>query len=50
MFGMVTEKLFIADLQKVSGNTNRKICAVGITKVLTEAPAMLQQPDYLKLW
>jgi exportin-2 (importin alpha re-exporter) len=49
MFGMVVEKLLIADLQKVSGNTNRKICAVGMTKVLTEAPAMLQS-DYVKLW
>jgi len=49
MFGMVVEKLFMADLQKVSGNVDRKICAVGVTKILTEAPAMLQA-DYVKLW
>jgi len=49
MFGMVVEKLFVADLQKVSGNVDRKICAVGVTKILTEAPAMLQA-DYANLW
>jgi len=49
MFGMVVEKLLMTDLQKVSGNVDRKICAVGITKVLTEAPVMLQA-DYVKLW
>ncbi|KAK7100974.1 hypothetical protein V1264_023831 [Littorina saxatilis] len=48
MFGMVLEKLFVADLQKVSGHTERKICAVGVTKILTEAPIMLQ--DYEALW
>ena len=30
------EKILIADLQKVSGSTERKICAVGVTKILTE--------------
>jgi exportin-2 (importin alpha re-exporter) len=49
MFGMVVEKLLIADLQKTSGQIDRKICAVGVTKILTEAPAMLQ-PDYIKFW
>jgi len=49
MFGMVVEKLFVADLQKVSGGVDRKTCAVGVSKVLTEAPAMLQA-DYIKLW
>ena len=49
MFGMVVEKLLVADLQKVSGTVDRKICAVGVTKILTEAPAMLQA-DYVKLW
>ncbi|CAH1253654.1 CSE1L [Branchiostoma lanceolatum] len=41
MFGMVLEKLFLQDVQKVSGHTERKICAVGITKLLTDCPAML---------
>ena len=48
-FAMVIEKLFIPDAQKVSGPVERKICAVGITKILTESPAMLAKP-YLALW
>jgi exportin-2 (importin alpha re-exporter) len=49
MFGMVLEKLFLPDLQKVSGNMERKICAVGLVRLLTEAPEMLQ-PPYDKCW
>lgn len=49
MFGMVVEKLFVAEAQKVSGNIERKICAVGMIKILTEAPVMLN-PDFDKLW
>ena len=33
---MMIEKIITADLQKISGSTERKICAVGITKILTE--------------
>ena len=47
-FAMVLEKIFIAEVQKVSGHTERKICAVGMTKVLCETPAMLT--TYEKLW
>jgi len=39
LFGMMVEKIFVADLQKVSGRTERKIAAVGVTKMLTEVPA-----------
>ncbi|PVD23451.1 hypothetical protein C0Q70_16723 [Pomacea canaliculata] len=49
MFGMVVDRLFVPDLGKVSGNMERKICAVGVTKILTEAPSMLQG-DYVSLW
>lgn len=48
MFGMVVEKLFIQDLQKVSGTSEKKICAAGVTKILTEAPAMIT--EYGNLW
>lgn len=48
MFGMVLEKLFLQDLQKVSGMAEKKICAGGVTKVLTEAPVMLT--TYNDLW
>ena len=44
MFKMVVERLYIQDVQKVSGTTERKICAVGITKLLTETPMMLAEP------
>ena len=47
---MFVEKLFIADLQKVSGNLERKICAVGVTKILTECPILLSSPQYQKMW
>ncbi|XP_032826379.1 exportin-2 [Petromyzon marinus] len=49
MFGMVVEKLIIPEVQKVSGTVEKKICAVGITKQLTECPAMMDT-EYTKLW
>jgi exportin-2 (importin alpha re-exporter) len=49
LFGMVIEKLFVSDVQRVSGHIERKICAVGMTKVLTEADTLLSE-DYSKLW
>ena len=48
LFGMVLEKLVVPDLNKVSGNLERKICAVGFSRVLTEAPDMLN--NYSSLW
>lgn len=39
MFSMVLNRLVIPDLQRVSGNLERKICAVGLTKLLCETPA-----------
>ncbi|XP_074013153.1 exportin-2 isoform X2 [Numenius arquata] len=49
MFGMVLEKIIIPEIQKVSGQIEKKICAVGITKILTECPPMMDT-DYTKLW
>lgn len=49
MFGMVLEKIVIPEVQKVSGAVETKICAVGITKILTECPAMMDT-EYTKLW
>lgn len=49
LFLMVLERLYIPDVQKVSGQTERRICAVGITKILTEAPEMLAEP-FLSQW
>ena len=47
---MVLEKLYIADLQKVSGNLERKICAVGLVKILTETPFLMSSESNLKIW
>ena len=49
LFQMVIERLFIPDVQKVTGSLERKICAVGMTKLLAETPAMLSEP-YVNLW
>lgn len=46
---MVLEKIIIPEIQKVSGNVEKKICAVGITKLLTECPPMMDT-EYTKLW
>jgi hypothetical protein len=48
LFAMVVQSLYLADLQKVSGHLERKICAVGATRCLTESPKMLS--DYKDLW
>lgn len=47
---MVLEKLYLVDLQKVSGNLERKICAVGITKILVECQTLLSSENYTKIW
>ena len=49
MFGMVCERLIILEVQKVSGLTERKICAVGMIKLLTETPVMLTG-KYSNFW
>ncbi|XP_074106561.1 chromosome segregation 1 [Cotesia typhae] len=42
MFGMLVERLIIVDLQKVSGDIDRKIAAVGISNIVTDCPAMIE--------
>ena len=49
LFVMVIEKVLIPDLQKISGETEVKICAVGMTKLLAETPEMLGE-SYVTLW
>jgi len=48
LFGMMLEKILVSDLQKVSGMTERKICAVGVTKILTECPPVFEM--YIEHW
>lgn len=44
MFGMVVERVFITDLQKIAGEVERKVVAVGISNLLIDCPAMLETP------
>ena len=41
LFGMVCERLIILEVQKVTGNTEKKICAVGMTRLLSATPILL---------
>ena len=50
MYMMVLEKLFILDLQKVSGNLDRKICAVGVTKIITDMQMLITNDSYNRIW
>lgn len=47
---MVIERLYALDVQKVSGSTERKICSLGMTKILTEAPQLAPGGAYSHLW
>lgn len=49
MFGMILEKIILPDVQKVTGNINKKVTAVGIIKVLTDAPKLIDGP-YAQFW
>lgn len=49
MFGMVLEKLFITELQKVAGVTERKIVSCGVIKLICDCPEMLSG-EYKKYW
>lgn len=49
MFGMLLEKIILPDVQKVTGNINKKITAVGIIKVLTDTPKLIDEP-YTQFW
>ncbi|XP_076244499.1 chromosome segregation 1 [Calliopsis andreniformis] len=44
MFGMVIERVLITDMQKISGDIERKVTAVGISNLLIDCPAMLESP------
>jgi len=49
MFGMVLDRLFISETQKVTGQSEKKILAVGITKLLCEAP-QTNTGEYANYW
>jgi exportin-2 (importin alpha re-exporter) len=43
MFGMVCQRVFIPDINKVSGDVERKIVSVGMARILCESQTMIQQ-------
>ena len=49
LFLMVIERLFLNNVQKVSGQTDRRICAIGITKILAETSEMMTEP-FVQQW
>ncbi|XP_053200432.1 exportin-2-like [Panonychus citri] len=48
MFAMVIERLYIPEVQKVSGTLERKICAIGMTEIL-KSPLLLESSSP-QLW
>ncbi|MCL4144882.1 UNVERIFIED_CONTAM: hypothetical protein GTU68_064982 [Idotea baltica] len=48
MFGMVIERLIVPELQKVSGDTERKLCAVGVTNILSDSD--IYAGKYSAMW
>lgn len=44
MFGRVIERVIISDLQKISGEMERKVAAVGMSNLLTDSQQMLDTP------
>ncbi|KAI6659426.1 Exportin-2-like isoform X2 [Oopsacas minuta] len=50
LFGMLIEKVFIPEIPGVTAKDEEKrICVVGVMQILTQTPAMLQEPQYQKL-
>lgn len=46
LFGMLLEKIIIADLQKVAGSLERKIVAVGMSNLLSDCPQFMITGKY----
>jgi len=46
---MLLEKIMLPDVQKVTGNVNKKITAIGIIKVLTDSQNLIDGP-YAQFW
>lgn len=47
---MVLSNLYCAELQKLSGDWEKKICEVGLTKILTESTMLFENENNVKLW
>lgn len=49
IFGMVLEKLYIADVKKVTGQIERRICMCGLVKIVSHLP-LIDNGAYNHLW
>jgi len=49
MFSMLVQRLILPDTQKISGQVERKITAVGITKMICDGKSIISGP-YSDLW
>lgn len=49
MFSMILDKLFVPDTQKIDGKGERRIAAVGLTKLLCEGK-QLKDGQYVNQW
>lgn len=49
MFGMVIEKLFIAESNKISGNSEKKIVCAGLTRLLVDLNSLIDG-QYSHFW
>ena len=46
LFAMVIERLIVPEIQRVSGTLERKICAVGLTRLLCDTPECFTGMDF----
>ncbi|BFZ62404.1 importin-alpha export receptor [Saitoella coloradoensis] len=49
LFGQLMQAILLGDAQKVKGNAERKICALGMTRFLSDSTALHSEP-YQKIW
>lgn len=49
IFGMVLEKLYLADVKKVTGHVERRVCVCGIIKILAQLP-LIENGAYNHIW
>ncbi|GAB0098901.1 Exportin-2 [Sergentomyia squamirostris] len=49
MFGMVLDRVFVPELNRVASEMDKKIVAVGVSTILCECPGMMTEP-YIQFW
>lgn len=49
IFGMVLEKLYIADVKKVTGHSERRMCVCGLIRIIAQLP-LIENGSYNHVW